>query len=81
MLLDVLKERNYEPAGSEHQLARYAKMGEMIQRRFDESVDAPRHFEKVQWFANYWNISIREERAGLKFINGAGLFQMRFFGS
>jgi hypothetical protein len=41
MLLDVLKERNYEPAGSAQQLAWYAKMGEMIQRRFDESVDTP----------------------------------------
>ena len=78
MLLDVLKERNYAPEGSEHQLTYYAKMRDMIQRRFDESIDTPRHFEKGQWFANYWNISIREERAGLKFIKGPGLFQMRF---
>ena len=66
------------PEGSGHQLAYYAKMRDMIQRRFDESVDTPRHFEKVQWFANYWNISIHEERAGLTFIKGPGLFQMRF---
>jgi|SRR5208282_935039 len=78
-LLDVLKEKNYDTGGNEHLLAWYAKMGEMIQRRFDESVDTPRHFEKVQWFANYWNRSIREERAGLKLINGPALFQMRFF--
>ena len=78
MLLDVLKERNYAPEGSGHQLAYYAKMRDMIQRRFDKSVDTPRHFEKVQWFANYWNISIHEERAGLTFIKGPGLFQMRF---
>jgi hypothetical protein len=81
MLLDVLKERNYAPEGSEHQLTYYAKMRDTIQRRFDDSVDTPRHFEKVQWFANYWNISMREERAGLKFIKGPGLFQMRFLGT
>lgn len=78
MLLNVLKERNYEPAGSEHRLEWYAKMREMIQRRFDESVDTPRHFEKVQWFANYWNLTIAEERAGLKYIAGPRLFEMRF---
>jgi hypothetical protein len=78
MLLDVLKERNYDRAGSEHRLDYYAKIREMIQRRFDESVDTPQHFEKVQWFANYWNLTIREERAGLKFITGPRLFEMRF---
>lgn len=81
MLLDILEERHYAPEGSEHQLRYYAKMREMIQRRFDDSVDTPRHFEKVRWFANYWNISIREERVGLKLIAGPGLFQMRFLGT
>ena len=78
MLLDVLEERNYSPEGSEDQVAYYAKMCEMIQRRFEESVDTSRHFEKVRWFSNYWNVSMHEERAGLKFIKGPGLFQMRF---
>jgi hypothetical protein len=32
-------------------------MGATIQRLFDESVDNPRHFEKVQWFATYWNFA------------------------
>jgi len=26
-----------------------------IQRRLDEAVDTPSHFEKVHWFADYWN--------------------------
>jgi hypothetical protein len=26
-----------------------------IQKRLDEAVDNPRHFEKVRWFAEYWN--------------------------
>ncbi len=78
MLLDVLKEKNYDLTGSEHRLKWYTQMGEMIQRRFDNSVDTPQRFQKVQWFANYWNLTIREERAGLKFVTGPGLFQMRF---
>jgi hypothetical protein len=83
VFLDALEKPNpnYAPDGSKHSLAWYAKMSEMIQRRFDESVDTPRHFEKVQWFANYWNVSIREERVGLKFINGPGLLPMRFLGT
>jgi hypothetical protein len=71
VFLDVLKRQNYAPHGVEHRLAWYAKMCEMIQRRFDESVDTPRHFEKVQWFANYWNMSIDEERSGLRLIADA----------
>ena len=38
----------------------FNSMAEQIQRRFDQSRDNPRHFEKVQWFAKYWNtIAIR----------------------
>jgi hypothetical protein len=83
LFLDALEKPNpnYAPGGSKRLLAWYAKMCEMIQRRFDESVDTPRHFEKVQWFANYWNTSINEERAGLKLIDGPGLLQMRFLGT
>jgi hypothetical protein len=29
-----------------------------IQKRFDDSADSPDYFEKVRWFANYWNDSI-----------------------
>jgi len=27
----------------------------MIELRLDEAMDNPRHFEKVLWFARYWN--------------------------
>ena len=30
-------------------------MAQRIQERFDASVDDPAHFEKVRWFAEYWN--------------------------
>jgi hypothetical protein len=45
-----------------------------IIERFQEAVDEPRHFEKIQWFARYWNeiadeyqsrYSMRIDRAGL----------------
>jgi hypothetical protein len=26
-----------------------------IQRRLSEATDNPQHYEKVRWFANYWN--------------------------
>jgi|SRR5579859_3240480 len=44
----------------------YIGCAESIQRRYDESADNPRHFEKVLWFARYWNATIREH--GIKYI-------------
>jgi hypothetical protein len=55
-------------------LSRYVGMGKQIQYRFDEAVDDPRHFEKVKWFANYWNDVISEHPIqGIERITGAGL--------
>jgi hypothetical protein len=34
---------------------RFENIAKIIQQQFDESVDNPRHFEKVQWYAPYWN--------------------------
>jgi hypothetical protein len=36
-------------------LNRFNSMARQIQRRYDESRDNPRHFQKVQWFGRYWN--------------------------
>jgi hypothetical protein len=46
----------------------------MIEKRFAESVDTPKHFEKVKWFANYWNETV-DPVAGrfVMHINGPGL--------
>jgi hypothetical protein len=33
----------------------YMSIKERIQQRYEESMDTPRHFEKVKWFAQYWN--------------------------
>jgi hypothetical protein len=37
---------------------RYLSIRERIQERYEESMDSPRHFEKVKWFAQYWNEAI-----------------------
>jgi hypothetical protein len=34
---------------------RYLSIRDKIQQRYEESMDTPRHFEKVRWFAKYWN--------------------------
>ena len=39
----------------QHSLEEYERMRDTIQKCLGESVDSPRHFEKVQWFARYWN--------------------------
>jgi hypothetical protein len=38
-------------------LKEFETMRDMIQMRMDEAIDTPRHYEKVKWFANYWNRS------------------------
>jgi hypothetical protein len=47
-------------------------MRNRIQRCLNETVDSPRHFEKVQWFAAYWNQSICPMK-GLPSIEGPGV--------
>jgi hypothetical protein len=47
-----------------------------LQRRFDEATDNPNHFEKVKWFANYWNETIEKwDIYGLERVTGPGLNQ------
>ncbi len=60
-------------------LVRCATIRDRIQERFNNAVDTPTHFEKVQWLANYWNVTFRDE-ANPRFrgITGPGLFQMGF---
>jgi len=69
MTVALIEAHSADSAG----LSRFAKMAEQIQRRFDESVDNPRHFEKVQWFARYWNGSINIAHPDLVLITGPGI--------
>lgn len=34
---------------------RYLLIRDKIRERYEEAMDTPRHFEKVRWFARYWN--------------------------
>jgi hypothetical protein len=51
--------------------ARYENIKTILQERYASSMDNPRHFKKVRWFANYWNTEI-PDGYGLR-IGGAGL--------
>lgn len=66
MYLDVLQpvvslfsksEHPYETLSAEEKARyrQYLSIRDRIQQRYEESMDAPRHFEKVRWFAQYWN--------------------------
>jgi hypothetical protein len=48
------------------------QMGRQIQHRFDTAADMPPHFEKVQWFARYWN-SVVPTAEDIPRIQGPGL--------
>jgi hypothetical protein len=58
-------------------LFRFRHIGAMIEKCFKDSPDNPRHFQKLQWLANYWNITFAKDDDGL-FIDGPGLPTMRF---
>lgn len=57
-------------------LAFYGNAASKIQKRFDDAIDNPRHFEKVQWFAKYWNALLRGN--SIPFIRGPGAFPRAF---
>jgi hypothetical protein len=48
-------------------------MARTLQQRFNESARNPRHFEKVQWFANYWNSTFAPLSPAVNLIRGPGL--------
>lgn len=55
LTVDTLRTKAPEAPSAEINLPYYREIARKLQKRFDESVDNPRHFEKVQWFARYWN--------------------------
>ena len=51
----------------ERDFSELSLLKKQIERRFTEAMDNPHHFEKVQWFAKYWNSSIPDpDRFGLR---------------
>jgi hypothetical protein len=70
-IADATKER-----ARQQRLERYRDIAKQLQRRFDESGDTPRHFEKVKWFAKYWNDCVSESEwtgKGFERVHGPGL--------
>jgi hypothetical protein len=53
-------------------LHKYRDLKDAITRRFAEAVDTPAHFEKLQWFANYWNAVLPSKAREFR-IYGPGL--------
>lgn len=51
---------------------RYTQILRQVQTRFNESVDNPRHFEKVQWFARYMNMQ-RPSAPDIEYLCGPGV--------
>lgn len=76
--LDVLREISFalnderSAAMRNVDLLRYNRIADKIQARFAESADTPRHFEKVQWFARYWN-EVFASTKGVQQIKGPGV--------
>lgn len=54
-------------------LSTYNGMAEMIQARLNAAVDRPRHYEKVHWFADYWNGVAFATHGRVPTIKGPGL--------
>jgi hypothetical protein len=80
MFLHVLRkmqaEMNALPLGPDNEesnvLGEYSQIKTMIEQRYREAMDNPRHFEKVQWFAKYWNNSLPSNATSFRVL-GVGL--------
>lgn len=55
------------------QLEKANLLAARIQECFEASTDNPRHFEKVQWFAKYFNRSLQRHAWGIHLVDGPGL--------
>lgn len=51
---------------------RFQLIKDRLQARFEESMDTPRHFEKVRWFARYWNETV-SRHTDYQRVLGAGV--------
>ena len=69
---DEIKTRPLDHPKRPERLATLVEIRDKIQSRLDAAVDNPTHFEKVHWFASYWN-GVFFQINGLKPIEGAGL--------
>jgi hypothetical protein len=54
-------------------MRQFEQVGRNIDSRLAQAIDNPRHFEKVLWFAKYWNESIERTNGPFSLIIGPGL--------
>lgn len=71
--LDIQKHKGVDFT-TNSELVYYVQIGEKLRQRLNEAADNPRHFEKVAWFAKYWNEVIRSGSVkGLEVIRAPGV--------
>jgi hypothetical protein len=58
---------------SNTEISGYMRMQERLQANFTKAIDEPSHFEKVKWFAHYWNEFLPDKHDKLKRITGPGM--------
>jgi hypothetical protein len=71
--LDRLLQGRVDKNKEQSERARYLAIKDKLQQRLNESVDNPRHFEKVQWFCQQWNKLLRLHFLTEWRIKGPGL--------
>jgi hypothetical protein len=69
---ELKKHPDLDPSENE-QLAYYMIAGGKLRIRLQEAVDNPRIFEKVKWFASYWNEMLPRDNPNFPPIKGPGL--------
>jgi hypothetical protein len=72
-VLDLIEAHLTNVSECQLHIMRYNRMARQIQRRLDETLDNPKHFEKVQWFAEYWNRTIERHSTSVEKITGPGV--------
>lgn len=59
--------------GTASEFRPYRETRDLIQRRLKEAIDNPKHFEKIKWFASYWNECIPQQAKGFSPVATSGL--------
>jgi hypothetical protein len=73
-LEDMMKSDDVRPITSTAD--RFKTIQAAVQQKFLQAADNPRHFEKVQWFAKYWNSIVPAQgKYDIHRIKGAGAEQ------
>jgi hypothetical protein len=72
--MEEMKKNSMFKVENSDEMLFFVGIQDRIQKLYNESVDNPRHFEKLQWFARYWNSVVEPKNIeGLGPIRGPGL--------